>query len=248
MSSYVSQTHDLGEARQLLSLLTLDLARYENGSEDKLTELFHQLKSYGTLKTQLQMIDDESLMLILRSSSRHADSPALRFADSLAAAADRALRGEGSLELQQGMKDLMAAMLVNESVYMPLNHYILPLEWMDKLLFSELWVDPDSESDASFFGEGGGRVSRYLLKVDVESLGMFDVLLVNQKENVGVQIACPEKAAPFAKRMEEAVTQILVRNELKPKFVSVKKMERPLTLTEVFPKIFAERDGINVKA
>ena len=35
---------------------------------------------------------------------------------------------------------------------------------------------------------------------------------------------------------------------LKPRFVSVKKMERPLTLTEVFPKIFAERDGINVKA
>lgn len=249
MSSYVEQTHDMGLPRELLSMLTLDLARYENGSEDKLQELFHQLKSYGTLKTQLQMIDDESLMLILRSSSHHADSPAVRFADSLAAAADRALRGEGSLELQQGLKDLMAAMLVNESVYMPLNHYILPLEWMDKLLFSELWVDPDSENDANTLGDAnGGRVARYLLKVDVESLGMFDVLLVNQKENVGVQIACPEKVAPFAKRIEEAITQILVRNELKPKFVSVKKMERPLTLTEVFPKIFAERDGINVKA
>ena len=249
MSSYVEQTHDMGLPRELLSMLTLDLARYENGSEDKLQELFHQLKSYGTLKTQLQMIDDESLMLILRSSSHHADSPAVRFADSLAAAADRALRGEGSLELQQGLKDLMAAMLVNESVYMPLNHYILPLEWMDKLLFSELWVDPDSENDANTLGDAnGGRVARYLLKVDVESLGMFDVLLVNQKENVGVQIACPEKVAPFAKRIEEAITQILVRNELKPKFVSVKKMEHPLTLTEVFPKIFAERDGINVKA
>ena len=249
MSSYVEQTHDMGLPRELLSILTLDLARYENGSEDKLQELFHQLKSYGTLKTQLQMIDDESLMLILRSSSKHVDSPALRFADSLAAAADRAMRGEGSLELQQGMKDLMAAMLVNESVYMPLNHYILPLEWKDRLLFSELWVDPDSENDAKTLGdENGGRAARYLLKVDVESLGMFDVLIVNQRENVGVQIACPEKVAPFSKRIEEAITQILVRNELKPKFVSVRKMERPLTLTEVFPKIFAERDGINVKA
>lgn len=249
MSSYVEQTHDMGLPRELLSLLTLDLARYENGSEDKLTELFHQLKSYGTLKTQLQMIDDESLLLILKSSSRYPDSTALRFADSLAAAADRALRGEGSMEVQQGMKDLMAAMLINESVYMPLNHYILPLQWDDKLLFSELWVDPDSENDKETLGEdNGGRIFRLLLKVDVESLGLFDVLLVNQKENVGVQIACPEKVASFSRKIEGAITEILTRNDLKPKFVSVRQMERPLTLTEVFPKIFAERDGINVKA
>ncbi|MBR2481365.1 MAG: hypothetical protein IKB58_00725, partial [Oscillospiraceae bacterium] len=188
------------------------------------------------------------LLEILRRNQLGAESKAIQFANQLAAMAEKGLRGADGAQIQQAYQDLIQAMLLNESVYMPLNHYILPLEWMDKLLFSELWVDPDSESDANVFGEGGGRVSRYLLKVDVESLGMFDVLLVNQKENVGVQIACPEKAAPFAKRMEEAVTQILVRNELKPKFVSVKKMERPLTLTEVFPKIFAERDGINVKA
>ena len=36
MSAYVSQTHDLGTPRELLSLLALDLARYENGSEEKL--------------------------------------------------------------------------------------------------------------------------------------------------------------------------------------------------------------------
>lgn len=249
MASYVEQTHDMGLPRELLSILTLDLARYENGSEEKLTELFHQLKGYGTLKTQLQMIDDESLLLILKSSATHTDSAAVRFADSLAAAAERALRGEGSMEVQQGMKDLMAAMLVNESVYMPLNHYILPLEWKGKLLFSELWVDPDSENDAQTLGdENDGRVSRFLLKVDVESLGLFDVLLVNRRDKVGIQVACPEKAAPYAKRIEGAMTEILMRNDLKPQFVTVRRMERPLTLTEVFPKIFSERDGINVKA
>ena len=57
MSSYVSQTHDLGTPRELLTLLALDLARYENGSEDKLLETFHQVSGYGTLKGMLGGID-----------------------------------------------------------------------------------------------------------------------------------------------------------------------------------------------
>ena len=57
MSAYVSQTHDLGTPRELLSLLALDLARYENGSEEKLAEAFHQLSGYGTLKGMLGGID-----------------------------------------------------------------------------------------------------------------------------------------------------------------------------------------------
>ena len=43
MARYVEQTHDMGLPRQLLSMLALDVARYENGSEGKLQELFHQL-------------------------------------------------------------------------------------------------------------------------------------------------------------------------------------------------------------
>ena len=43
MSEYVGQTHDLGTSRGLLSLLTLDVARYENGAQGKLLEDFHQL-------------------------------------------------------------------------------------------------------------------------------------------------------------------------------------------------------------
>ena len=57
MSEYVSQTHDMGLPRQLLSLLALDVTRYENGSEERLLEYFHQLRGYGSLKSQLQMIE-----------------------------------------------------------------------------------------------------------------------------------------------------------------------------------------------
>ena len=246
MSSYVERTHDMGTPRALLTMLALNVARYENGSEEKLLEGFHQLSGYGTLKGQLGGIDDQSLLLLLRSRGGGADgSKAIEFSNQLASAAARAFRGEGSAEVQQAFQNLLAAMLVNESVYMPVNHYLLPLEWDGRMLFSELWVDPNAEDEQN---RGGGKnTMRFLFKMDVQGLGLFDVILTAQGTDVDVQIACPDAAAPFSRQISDAVSQILTRNDLKPARVAVRRMDRPVTLTEVFPKIFEGKNSINVK-
>ena len=247
MSSYVERTHDMGTPRALLTMLALNVARYENGSEEKLLEGFHQLSGYGTLKGQLGGIDDQSLLLLLKNRGG-GDSKAVEFSNHLASAAARAFRGEGSAEVQQAFQNLIAAMLVNESVYMPINHYLLPLEWDGRMLFSELWVDPNAEDEQNRGGDGGARnTMRFLFKMDVQGLGLFDVILVAQGTDVDVQIACPDKAAPFSKQIGDAVSQILARNDLKPARVAVRRMDRPVTLTEVFPKIFEGKNSINVK-
>ena len=247
MSSYVERTHDMGTPRSLLTMLALNVARYENGAEEKLLEGFHQLSGYGTLKGQLGGIDDQSLLLLLKNRGG-GDSKAVEFSNHLASAAARAFRGEGSAEVQQAFQNLIAAMLVNESVYMPINHYLLPLEWDGRMLFSELWVDPNAEDEQNRGGDGGARnTMRFLFKMDVQGLGLFDVILAAQGTDVDVQIACPDKAAPFSKQIGDAVSQILARNDLKPARVAVRRMDRPVTLTEVFPKIFEGKNSINVK-
>lgn len=249
MSTYVERTHDMGTPRALLTMLALNVARYENGSEEKLLEGFHQLIGYGTLKGQLGSIDDQSLLLLLRSRGAGTEgSRAVEFSNQLASAAARAFRGEGSAEVQQAFQNLIAAMLVNESVYMPINHYLLPLEWNGRMLFSELWVDPNAEDGQDKGGARGGRnTMRFLFKLDVQTLGLFDVILTAQGTDVDVQIACPDKAAPFSKQIGDAVSQILTRNDLKPARVAVRRMDRPVTLTEVFPKIFEGKNSVNVK-
>ena len=170
----------------------------------------------------------------------------VRFSDTLAETAARALRGEGSMEIQDGLRNLVAAMLVNESVYMPINHYVLPFEWDGKMVFSELWVDPDADEGERSLG--ADRTMRFLLKIDVQTLGMFDVILTSMRDNVDIQIACPEKAVPFAGQIEGAVKEILTRHSLTPVRVAVRRMERPVALTDVFPKIFQGRNGVDVKA
>ena len=246
MSAYVSQTHDLGTPRELLSLLALDVARYENGSEEKLLEAFHQLSGYGTLKGMLGGIDGQALLKLLQSSQAARGTSAAQFADHLAAAAARALRGEGSAEMQQTFRSLVSAMLINESVYMPLNHYLVPMEMDGKMLFSELWVDADAEEKKGGKGQGD-KCMKFLFKIDVQGLGLFDVVLASREREVGIAVPCPEGVAPFSREIEQTLSQILTRNELTPSGVSVRKMERPVTLTEVFPKIFEGKNSVNVK-
>ena len=247
MAGYVERTHDMGLPRVLLNLLALDVARYENGAQENLLEAFHQLTGYGTLRDQLGNIDDRSLLALLKNSQFDLNSNAVQFSDHLAAAAARALRGEGSAEIQQAFSNLVSAMLINESVYMPVNHYLMPLEWNGRLLFSELWVDPDAEEGERKKGSRRNSV-KILFKMDVQTLGCFDVIFTSQGNEADIRIMCPEKVLPFSKQIEQSLSEILTRNGLVPSKVMVRKLERPVTLTEVFPKIFERRNSINVKA
>ena len=245
MSDYVGRTHDLGTPREQLSMLMLDMVRYENGSQENLLEAFRRLVSYGTLRDQLGGISDEMLLQLLQENAFDPNDPSNLFADSLTNAASRAISGEGDANIQGIFRQLMAAMLINESVYMPVNHFILPLEWNGKFLFSELWVDPD----AGQADENGRKkkCAKLLFKIDVQPLGAFDVLLVSVEKEVAMNIFAPEKIMPFSGRIEQALGQILERNGLKNGGVSVIKMQRPLTLTEVFPQIFERKNSVNVK-
>ncbi len=248
MSAYVGRTHDLGVSRGLLSLLTLDMARYENGSQENLLQAFRRLVSYGTLKDQLGGFSDQELLTLLRSSEFNKASAANQFAQHLSNAAAHALSGEGDAATQQVFQQLVAAMLINESVYMPVNHYLIPLEWDGKFLFSEMWVDPDAEDkNGGQADKRQGHTVKILFKMDVQALGLFDVIISSTGREVDIHISCPERVVPFSRQIEQSLAQILTQNGLTPAAVSVRKMERPVTLTEVFPQIFERKNSVNVK-
>ena len=248
MADYVGRTHDMGLPRSLLTMLSLNAVRYENGTEERLLEAFHQLSGYAAFKDQLRGIDGQSLLALLRSSRFDGESSAVRFANSITATVQRAMRGECSAEMQQAFQSLMGAVLVNESVYMPVNHYLLPLMWNHRALFSELWVDPDAEGDGGRAGSRQRHTMKILFKMDVQPLGLFDIILNSRGNEVDIQVSCPERVVPFSRQIEQSISQILERNGLSPTQVIVRKLERPITLTEVFPKIFEGKNCVNVKA
>lgn len=247
LSGYTSKTNDMGLSRTLISMLALDISRYENGSEEGLLQAFHQLTSSPGLREKLGGLSDEALLKLLDSTSFAKAAEGDQFAAQLARAAQQALQGGAGNEVQEAFRNIVSAFLVNESVHMPLNHILLPLEWDGKMAFSEMWVDPDAEENLKRGRGERENTLRFLFKIDIQNLGFFDMVLTCQGEKVDVQVFCPEKVAPFTQLVQGELSRILTDNGLSAGAVQVQRMDRPLTISGVFPRVFEGENSINVK-
>ena len=248
LAGYTSRTNDMGLSRALISLLALDVARYESGSKEGVMQAFRQLGSNAALRRKLGGVGEADLLRLLDRSAFAQAAAKDQFAASLAEAAQRALRGGAGAEVQDAFRNIVSAFLVNESVYMPLTHLALPLEWNGKMMFSELWVDPDAENNLKNGRGDRENVIRFLFKMDIQDLGFFDMVLTCQGENVDLQIFGPPAVTSFAGMVQGEMTRILSENGLKPSGVQVQTMDRPLEISAVFPKIFEGENSINVSA
>ena len=247
LASYTSKTNDMGLSRTLISMLALDISRYENGGEEGLLQAFHQLTSSPGLREKLGGLSDEALLKLLDSTSFAKAAEGDQFASQLSRAAQRALQGGAKNEVQEAFRNIVSAFLVNESVHMPLNHILLPLEWDGKMAFSEMWVDPDAEENLKRGKGERPNTLRFLFKIDIQGLGFFDMVLACQGERVDVQVFCPEKVTPFTQLVQGELSRILTDNGLSAGAVQVQRMDRPLTISGVFPRIFEGENSINVK-
>ena len=243
MSDYVSKMHDQGIARSLLSLLVLDIARYENGSPQGMIQSFYQLMGYAPLQGRFGSMGANELLSLLQQSAdavNNADTPVAEQMVSLSALA---LRGEGSADLRQTFQALVDSILVNQSVYMPLAHAMLPVEMDGRMMFSEIWVDPD---DQSGIGRSDEKAVKLLLKFDIQSLGLFDMILTYHGGTVDVSLHCPPHLSQLADLFERKMSELATQEGLKTETLRASPMRQPVTISEVFPKIFERRDSINV--
>lgn len=247
LSSYITRYHDLGTARTLLGMLVLDMARYENGGENGLMMAFRQLGGYGEKLSGLGKLDDAAVWNLLKDSLFAKSVETDQFATQLAQTATRALNGEYGAEMHEAFQEIMRALMVNESVYMPLNHMIIPLEYEGKRLYSEFWVDPDAEEKQGEAKDAEREKIQFLFKMDIESLGFMEMTLSAWKEQVELNIYGPQGVFSHAGIVAEDIKQILEDHNLVGKNIQVLEEKRPLTLTEVFPDLFEGKQSINVK-
>lgn len=118
-------------------------------------------------------------------------------------------------------------MLLNESVFLPLHHTIVPLEWEGRRMYSELWVDPDAEErEEARDGRGDGHKIQFLFKMDLPSVGFLEMTLGAGKEQVDVSVYGPDSVTAHSGLIAEDLGQILADHGLKGRSVQVQKHTR----------------------
>lgn len=243
VAQYISRFHDFGPVRNFVTLLTLDVSRYENSNRDDVLQALKSLSSFGSFRERFGVLDDAILNSLLEKLLQEKNSAPLPSMDTLASIIQRGVEGQAGYENKLVFQNVMQSILINSSVYMPLLHALIPVEMFGKLMFSEIWVDPDdkrkSESDSE-------RSIKLLLKFDIENIGFFDMIVCMSGKELDIQLYYPEKMDKSQKMIQKNISDIVENNGLKFKSLQMAKSNKRLTINEVFPQILERRNNINV--
>lgn len=242
LAKYMSRARDFGPVRDIISMFVLNLARYEMGTKESFSQSFRTLVGYAEVQSQLEgvpMADLEQFML-----SNKVPEAAHATVDKLIQVITKGVNGEAGYENKQIFQNILNSALVNESVYMPLVHIMLPADINGKLFFSEMWVDPNHEQGNK--REGGQGFVKMLIKFDIKDLGYFEMILLAQGDKVDMELLYPERLEPLQNKIREELQVIMERNDLSFQSLFLGKCEEPKSISQVFPKIYEGRNVVNV--
>lgn len=250
LSEYIKHTNDFGVVRDFISFLTLNIARYENADKEAFIYAFKNIMNYNLVKKRFGDIEPERIIDALLKNSTEKDY-GYEFNDKLMNIIERGIKGEAGYENVDEFKDILSSMLINESVYMPLVHIMLPLNIENNMMYSEIWIDPNDESGKD--GKDGkdsteeARGTKLLVKFDIKDVGFFDLIILNRKSKIDMQIFCPEKIMKIDKNIKTGLKDIIEKNGLSAGSISVEKSSSPVSISEVFPKIYERKNTVNVR-
>ena len=238
MSNYISRTHDYGAVRNAVVMFILYAVKYENGSEELLAKQKDALMNNPDFRLLFKGNPEEAFNELLDQVKGQEDNafPKL-FTEFLRAGAE----GKAGTEHISHFQQVLHGLLVNESVYMPLQHLVMPFRYEDKDVMSEMWVEQEAQDGT------GGKLTKMLLKFSIQSLGNFEIISGISDMRVDLQLFMPEELMEKQKDVEDVLAHILRRNGLSVANLGVYQKTRDFRIQEVFPEIKDAEKSLNVR-
>ena len=222
------------------------ISRYENGQQQGVLQAFEKLMDYQVFQRVFGDFDMTKIFRILENTEFEKASAQNSQMDQLAKIIVKGAEGEAGTENIQAFKQLMDAIVLNESVYMPLLHLLVPASVDGTMMFSEMWVDPDAEGGREKEDGSRERMIKGLVKFDIQDLGFFDLFFLCGEEKVSVQINIPPELEKDAGKIQSDIRRILEEHSLRPEEVLTGNSTASIPLTEAFTKLKERKNSINV--
>jgi len=245
LNKYISGTHDRGGVREGAAFLAALTARYENGDAARVLERFEQLMEYSAMQKYFKGFETHTLLRVLESTDFEKTIGKNKWMKGFVSMIQNGMQQGANIEQKQVFKNMMTSILLNESVYMPVLHMMLPMQVNGNLTFTEMWVDPDAGKGTS---EGDkDRVIQGLVKFDIQNVGFFDLFFVYQDKKVNMQLNYPDALKDKEKEIRNKVAEVLADNGLTGKELFFGSSKESIAISEAFPQIFERKNSINVK-
>ncbi len=248
LNEYISKTHDRGVLRDTVAHMADLIGRYENGQEQNVLQAFRKLMDYQAFQKVFGDIDADKILQILANTEFEKASAKNQEMDQLVNILLRGASGEAGTENAQAFRQILEAVILNESVYMPLLHLLIPASVDDKMMFSEMWVDPDAGGGSENEDGSRERMIKGLVKFDIQDLGFFDLFFLygDREDKVSMQINLPAALEKDEEKIQADIRKILEEHSLRPEEVVTGSSTVSIPLMEAFENLKERKNSINV--
>lgn len=244
LSNYIGVTNDFGKVRDTITLLINNIARLNNSSHEEVVTKFVDLIDF--CKFSFDMSDnkiDEIKNLFARQLGKQNAQENMMF-DTITRLLSEGSSKEQSFVSRTLYKDIATTLLLDNSVFMPLTHLFLPINYNGQFMFSEVWIEKDGTNKTKTVNQK--PITKLLLNFDIKGLGFFEATLWISEGNVDVELNCPSTVNKGDKEIKDNVSRIFHQNGMNVNHLALAIDAKPKRVQDVFKSLFDARRGVNV--
>ena len=143
-------------------------------------------------------------------------------------------------------ESLLLSLLQNQSSMMNVLHFILPMDTPNGRVYSEMYVDPDS-NERPKGGGGEGRARKIFLSVESESIGSMEMQFLESGRRVEFSMWCSEGLVEPLRRTKRSLADLMLVHGYTLTGVEVDELVSHHSIVQVFPKLLDRKVGIDVR-
>lgn len=254
LKEYVTATNDFGTARDMMTLLIHNIARLNLSSQDALINNFDDLLDF--LRYNLNMPDNQlNLVEALFAQNIQAQSQESKSGtifDSIINLISEGAKTSSSNVSQGFFKEAARSLVLDQSVFMPYNHIVLPVSYEGKFMFAEMWIekdDPQNNAKVKNDASGKSEMPKHLfLKFDIKNVGYFEaeIELYSNRKNISLNLSYPPTLEKTERELSSELSAIIARNGLSVNSIRLTNKTTLNISNAILKKVNERRNSINV--
>ena len=126
LGKHIAETKNMGKIRDIINLVAFNTSRYENGNLDSVVQAFKRLSDFPAFRKHFSQMGREEIKELFQNIDFDRAAGREEWSDKFLNVLRMGAEGKAGIENREDFMTLIHGMLINESVYMPVLHLMIP--------------------------------------------------------------------------------------------------------------------------
>lgn len=160
--------------------------------------------------------------------------------DKITELLDKQIKQSSQLDIPyKKLEKIVISLLSSPSNFVPLLHFILPMQGNKLQAYSEVWVDIEESNHKD------EQSIHVLCAIEIESLGHFEIELFNKHKYIKVDIFCPELLLESFKPIISKFSKHILDSNFNLDNVRILPLTQKRSLMDVFEHLSLKQSGLD---